>query len=292
MEENNKETPQGRKGISNVVKKLEASVQEGNLYEAQQMYKTLYFRYMTGNKYDEAKQLLISGCMTMLSLAHHNEGTELGLLLLKVYKESQTKFTQESLEKILNIISLHVKDNSDLNETFIKAAITWSIEFGEFKEGAPEIHNMLTTHYNNEHDYGKAQKHFIRGNQPEQFSRVLVTWAKSVYPSERDLIIARVVFQYLCLANLKDANIVFENFLKQQPSFPETPLINFLRFLLITLQRDAYPLFEKLRQKYRPSIDRDPSFQQYLNHIALVFFKVRPSGGMNSFGDLIKSMLG
>jgi len=37
----------------------------------------------------------------------------------------------------------------------------------------------------------------------------------SVYIGERDLVIARAVFNYLCLENLKDANIVFESFLEQ-----------------------------------------------------------------------------
>lgn len=90
----------------------------------------------------------------------------------------------------------------------------------------------------------------------------------------------------MCLSDLKNANLVFENFQKQNPNLPQTPLINFIRFLLLTLERDALPLFRSLRQTYKPSLDRDPTFQQYLDRIATVFYNVKSSGGF------LESMLG
>lgn len=38
------DSKQSVKGTSNVLKKLENSILEGKYYEAQQMYKTVYFR--------------------------------------------------------------------------------------------------------------------------------------------------------------------------------------------------------------------------------------------------------
>lgn len=38
-----------QKGMKNVIKKLEQSINNGDFYEAQQMYKTLYFRYILNN---------------------------------------------------------------------------------------------------------------------------------------------------------------------------------------------------------------------------------------------------
>lgn len=37
---------QGNRGVSRVLQKLEKSVTDGNYYEAHQMYRTLYFRYI------------------------------------------------------------------------------------------------------------------------------------------------------------------------------------------------------------------------------------------------------
>ena len=54
---------------------------------------------------------------------------------------------------------------------------------------------------------------------------------------------------YLASGNLRDANKLFQLFLDASPDMPDTPLCNFLKFLLLTLERDAYPLFEVLRRK-------------------------------------------
>lgn len=71
------------------------------------------------------------------------------------------------------------------------------------------------------------------------FTDFLVTWAGSGYRTERDLFLARGVLQLLCLGNLRAANIVRERFLSRQTSdkgAPDSPLSNFLRFLLLTLE--------------------------------------------------------
>ena len=66
----------------NVLKKLEAKVEEGNFYEALQMYKTLYSRfamlfafsrsltlhnrYLSKEEFDKAKNIVTSGANTLL----------------------------------------------------------------------------------------------------------------------------------------------------------------------------------------------------------------------------------
>jgi len=284
------------RGIASIVQKAEKSVENGNFYEAQQMYKTLYFRYLNKKRYADVRELLVSGATTMLRHNQLNEGIELAQLLLNLYKDTKVKVTKESLDPILNIIILHLsktEDGNDVNDGFIKNVAKWTMENGEFKEGDPTFHNTLAEYYYSKGPeyFGKAQKHFLRGNEIVKFANMLVTWSQLVPSSEKDLIIARAVLQYIALSNLKDANIVMDSFMKALPELPQTPLINFLRFLLVAMERDAYPLFDILRKKYKPSLDRDPSFQQYLDHIALTYFKVQPTGGMNNFlGEMMKSL--
>lgn len=88
---------------------------------------------------------------------------------------------------------------------------------------------------------------------------MLVKWSQTGHKTERDLYLARGVLQLLSLENLRDANIVYNSFLTQAPI--SSPLINFLRFLLVTLERQALPLFQLLQQKYALSLERDASFQ-------------------------------
>jgi hypothetical protein len=60
------------------------------------------------------------------------------------------------------------------------------------------------------------------------------------------------------------------------------------------MEHDAYPVFDMLRKRYKPSIDRDGSLEQFLDVIAQIYFKVAPqqtSGFGNIFGDLMRSLL-
>jgi len=284
--------------IDNVLKRLEASVKEGKYYDAQQMYKTLYHRYSGQQKYQDVKNLLISGAYTMLQYGQYNQGSELGLLLLETYNKTRTKPTSENFGPILNIFALFPDQNTEAKaakETMMKEAIRWSIEQGDNKFGTPELHTAFAISYQRQKEFGKSLKHFVKGNDPKQFANMLAEWSSETYPGERDLLISRAVLQYLCLSNLKDAIVVYDVSMSLVSSLAKspTPLINYIRFLLLTLQRDAVPLFEMLRKKYKPSIERDPDFQIYLDHIALVFYNVQPPKGMgNVFENLLKSFMG
>ncbi|PIA59561.1 hypothetical protein AQUCO_00400444v1 [Aquilegia coerulea] len=74
---------------------------------------------------------------------------------------------------------------------------------------------------------------------------------------------------------------------------PKSDLLQFVIYLLQTLERDALPLFRMLRQNYKSSIDREPAFNELLDGVAEKFYGVRrrnPLQGM--FGDLFNMMGG
>ena len=135
----------------------------------------------------------------------------------------------------------------------------------------------------------------------------LVTWASTGYGTESDLFLARAVLQLLCLGNLRAANVVRERFISRfsdgtgvRARKIDSPLANFIRFVLLTLevrayiysicrlchcgarvprlhfpfrctslQRDARPLYETLLVKYAASLARDPSFKDYTLSIGM-----------------------
>uniref|UniRef100_F6HNK0 DUF4283 domain-containing protein n=1 Tax=Vitis vinifera TaxID=29760 RepID=F6HNK0_VITVI len=144
-------------------------------------------------------------------------------------------------------------------------------------------------------DMSRISLHFVRGNNPEKFASTLVNFMGKCYPGEDDLAIARAVLMYLSLGNLRDANYLMDEVKKQVESkeldYPESDLTEFIDYLLLTLQRDALPLFNMLRQSYKSSIDREPAFNELLDEIAEKFYGVRrrnPMQGM--FGDFFKLM--
>lgn len=139
----------------------------------------------------------------------------------------------------------------------------------------------------------KVSSHFVRGNDPKKFASMLVNFMGKCYPGEDDTAIARSVLMYLSLGNLRDANLLMDGMKEQLKSadleLPKTDLIEFIKYLLQTLERDAYPLFRTLRQKYSASTDRDSVFEELLDEIAAKFYGVRQQNPLEGlFGEMFK----
>ncbi|KAL2623427.1 hypothetical protein R1flu_003632 [Riccia fluitans] len=302
--------------VGKTLQKLEKSVEEGNYYEAQQTYKTVYARYMAGKSYDEAMELLQNGACVQLKHGQVTCGAELAVLLVETFGKAGVPYNNKTLEQITSIYKEFPKvdvgsvrsgpeDASISEETveartrvegcssFLKAAIKWSAESGGPSKGAPELHKMLAEFIWTQSPFpelGKASVHYLRGNCPEAFASAVVDCMSKCYPGEADLVVARAVLQYCALGNLRDANILFNRIRDTcSDNLPDSPLLHFIKFLLQTLERDALPLFRMLRQNYKPSLDRDPTFEEYLDEIAERFFNVRRKSGIQGMlGDIMK----
>jgi hypothetical protein len=182
---------------------------------------------------------------------------------------------------------------------FLKQAITWSQldHCGQHLRGDPALHLLRAKSLMRSGQLSAAASNYLHTGQPKEFATFLFSWTCMGYSSERDLFLARAVLQLLALENLRDANVLYESFLgllalKGQPLKP-TPLANFVRMLLKTVERDAYPLFQVLVQKYTPSLNRDASFQQLLDRIQEVYFGVRvQKRGMQAMLDNMLGMFG
>lgn len=73
----------------------------------------------------------------------------------------------------------------------------------------------------------------------------------------------------------------------------DTPLSRFVGFLLLTLERDARPLFVTLVDKYARALGRDASFKGYIATIGARFYGIAPpSTGMDAMMSNMMGMLG
>ncbi|XP_058013645.1 Golgi to ER traffic protein 4 homolog isoform X2 [Ahaetulla prasina] len=88
-----------RGGVQRVEGKLRASVEKGDYYEAHQMYRTLFFRYMSQGKHAEARELMYSGALLFFSHNQQNSAADLSMLVLESLEKSDTKVTDELLEQ-------------------------------------------------------------------------------------------------------------------------------------------------------------------------------------------------
>ncbi|XP_052199284.1 protein GET4 isoform X2 [Diospyros lotus] len=305
------------------VEKLAKVVEEGNSYGAQQMYKSISARYISAERYADALEILQSGACIQLEHGEVICGAELAVLLVETLVKGKFPCDEDSLDRVRKIYKKfpqipapqRLGDDDDemqkLSEalaaaktrvescsSFLKSAIKWSVEFGPDKNGSPELHDMLAEYIYSESaepDMTRVSYHFVRGKNPKQFASLFVNFMGKCYPGEDDLAIARAILMYLSLGNLKDANCLMDELKKlvkqQELEFPKSDLMQFITYLLPTLQRDALPLFSMLRQSYKFSIDREPVFNELLDDVAEKFYGVQrrnPLQGM--FGDFIKMM--
>lgn len=310
-----------------VIEKLEKMVKDGNNYGALQMYKSYSVRYTAAERYSEALDILQSGALVQLNNGQVTSGAELAGLFVETLIKGKLPYNEENLDRVRKIYQAFPKlpvpqhlgmgdDDVDVEKlqevmvaakvrvescsTFLRYALKWSAEFGAPKVGSPHLHVMLAEYMYSESpelDMVKVSGHFIRGNDREKFASTLVNFMGKCYPGEDDLAIARAVLMYLSQGNLRDANYLMDEMKKQMNSkklpLPLSDLIKFTEYLLETLQRDAFPLFRILRQKYQSSIDRDPSFNELLDEIAFKFYNVQRRSGFDSmFGDFFKMMGG
>jgi len=244
-------------------------------------------------------RLLTEGATLMLQHGQAHEGVELAQLLLEHYKAAAVVPSVDSLAPLLRIFNAFADTTPpELRRSFVKASITWSARPDNHEQGAPELHDAYASFYARVGERALAERHYVRGSGAlvAEHARLLTVWAaEGGYAGEEDLFVARSVLQLLCLSNLKGATALLSTALQQRPL--DSPLIHFLRFVVQVVQHDAYPLFDKLRQQYAPSIARDPTFEKLLELVAKVYFNVEPpqsrGGGMAGLlGGMMRSFLG
>eukprot|EP00003_Mantamonas_plastica_P021170 TRINITY_DN3422_c0_g1_i1.p2 TRINITY_DN3422_c0_g1~~TRINITY_DN3422_c0_g1_i1.p2 ORF type:complete len:135 (+),score=42.98 TRINITY_DN3422_c0_g1_i1:424-828(+) len=122
------------------------------------------------------------------------------------------------------------------------------------------------------------------------------------FKSEADMFPARSVLKYLSIGDSKSANgfyEAYEGLLKEYDaelaaSVMNTPLMNFVGFLLRLVERDGKELFLVLREKYAKALERDGSFDKLLDYIGEEYFGIavpQGGGGMGGlFGGLMNEM--
>uniref|UniRef100_A0A8C9T2X6 Golgi to ER traffic protein 4 homolog n=1 Tax=Scleropages formosus TaxID=113540 RepID=A0A8C9T2X6_SCLFO len=290
-----------RGGVQRVEGKLRASVEKGDYYEAHQMYRTLFFRYMSQAKHVEARELMYNGALLFFSYNQQNSAADLSMLVLESLEKSETKVTEEILVKmhLIKLFSL-MDPNSPERVAFVSRAIKWSTG-GSGKLGHPKLHQLLALTLWKEQNYSESRYHFLHSSDGEGCAQMLVEYSASRgFRSEVDMFVAQAVLQFLCLKNKNSASVVFTTYTQKHPSIEGgppfvQPLLNFIWFLLLAVDGGKLTVFTVLCEQYQPSLKRDPMYNEYLDRIGQLFFGVPPKqsssyGGL--LGNLLNSLMG
>ncbi|XP_061912131.1 Golgi to ER traffic protein 4 homolog isoform X1 [Entelurus aequoreus] len=288
-----------RGGVQRVEGKLRASVEKGDYYEAHQMYRTLFFRYMSQAKHSEARELMYNGALLFFSYNQQNSAADLSMLVLEVMEKSETKVEDGILEQLAKLFSL-MDQNSPERVAFVSRALKWSTG-GSGKLGHPKLHQLLAVTLWKEQNYSESRYHFLHSSDGEGCAQMLVEYSSSRgFRSEVDMFVAQAVLQFLCLKNKNSASVVFSTYTEKHPSIERgppfvQPLLNFIWFLLLAVDGGKLTVFTVLCEQYQPSLKRDPMYNEYLDRIGQLFFGVPPKqspsyGGL--LGNLLNSLMG
>lgn len=166
--------------------------------------------------------------------------------------------------------------------------------------GHPTMHKVIAQLMWSEGNLEQARHHFLLSKDGNGCGQMLIELSQTKgYPKETDLFIAQVVLQQLCLKEITSAAETFHTYIKFHPKISRTdppfvmPLLNFVFFLLKIIESRKLAIFKKLCELYKPSLDRDPSYEKYLEKIGVIFFGAptppqRSNNGI--FGDLINQL--
>lgn len=163
------------------------------------------------------------------------------------------------------------------------------------------MHKLIARIMWSEGNIELARHHYLLSRDGVSCGEMLVHLSRNKgYPSETDLFIAQIILQQLCLKETKIASETFETYTKYHPKIARTeppfvmPLLNFIFFLLKAIETNGkLAMFKALCDLYKASLDRDPSYEKYLQKIGIIFFGAQPPqqpgmGGL--FGNLFTRM--
>uniref|UniRef100_A0A915JLZ1 Golgi to ER traffic protein 4 n=1 Tax=Romanomermis culicivorax TaxID=13658 RepID=A0A915JLZ1_ROMCU len=302
----------GATAVNRIEKKLRQKLDEGDYYEAHQIYRTLYFRYVAQKKFDDLIDLLFDGASSLLKADQIASGIDLSILYVDTLTKYEEKVIDEKVLTSLDSLLSFMKPVSELaanKEKFLQESVKWSASKSGNVRGSPELHAKFANTLWKQKEYSQARRHFLWSNDALNCAKFLVDYHTTQgSKDESDLFIAQATLQLLVRKNIQMARAVFSDYLRLHPTFADqssskpplaTPLLDFIYFVLESIDRQTtqanrLQIYTILIEKYQSSIDRDPSYKSYLDKIGQIFFGLpqpKPkSGGFlsNLLNDLMK----
>jgi len=289
-----------RGGTDRVLSKLKASIENENYYEAHQMYRTLYFRYVGQKKYGELEGMLFDGAVLLFSHQEIASGVDLAKLFVETLTQGEAGPEETRFQRLSKLYQLIPCDNIE-KPVYLSTCLKWSSKDNSMV-GHPRLHQHLAYVLWQNKQYTESRQHFLHSQDGEGCGYMLVEFHLALgYGSELDLFIAQTVLQYLCLKKSLAASTAFLAYTAEHPRircgppYNSHPLLNFIWFLLLSIQTSqSLSVYSVLCEKYKQFIEKDPQYLEYLDKIGQHFFgvpvpvKAKP-GGM--FGGLFDQLL-
>lgn len=97
------------------------------------------FRYLSQKKYEDLLNLLYKGSTLLLERDQQGSGADLAILLVEVLTKSETKPSEEWIDKLGKIFEL-MSSTIPERETYLTNSVKWSMDSN--KKGHPLLHKV------------------------------------------------------------------------------------------------------------------------------------------------------
>ncbi|MCJ1400631.1 hypothetical protein MMC11_003839 [Xylographa trunciseda] len=297
--------------IEKTIARQQEKISEGQFYEAHQQLRVVASRYVKQENWTAAIDILYGGALALLKAGQGGSGGDLGLYMVDVYGKGEVDVGAESRGKLLALLRAFPPEEPT-KKRFVDEMMSWSVKFGEYENGDPELHHVAGTLYAEESEPYEAERHLALGTKdsPEQLARVEYEWYTQDDSHTAAQYAARAVFPYLLTGNLRAANkalLIFNSRLTssnkslgvQEVSstsadmrvFPVLPLMNFLGLLLLAVQRGGADLYRQLAKHYAVHIKEVGMWDDALAQIGELYFGIKIPKQGNPLFDMMGSML-
>lgn len=121
-------------------------IEEGAYYEAHQQLRVVASRYVKSQNWDAAVDILYEGSLSLLKAGQGGSGGDLGCYLVDVFEKAEKSVDAENKGKLLSILRTFPPEEPT-RKKFVDEMLAWTIKFGEYPNGEPELHHVAGTLY-------------------------------------------------------------------------------------------------------------------------------------------------
>ena len=159
---------------SRIMSRLQRLLNEENYYEALQLYLTLYSRYISNMKLEEAGDLLFEGVHMFLSRGLLESAEELITKWGEHLKTHSVPVTEGEISRILTIPKQFPTGQKEAGVVIklLRTCIKWSQENGDGR-GNAALHFELAELLWSLQRYHEAKKYFIHGRTTKELRELL-----------------------------------------------------------------------------------------------------------------------
>ncbi|EDV27707.1 uncharacterized protein TRIADDRAFT_53676 [Trichoplax adhaerens] len=224
-----------RSAAMKMLKKAEMKYNEGDFYEAHQIYRIAYARFRAKELYNDAMEAIRPAILLFTRCKCIDLAKDLALLIIETLTDRRIPVTTAILENLSSICGMFDSD-SDARVTIIEKAILYTKAVGNPEHGDNRLYKLLAEMYWKEKNFGMAIKCLMYGNA-ETLAGALVDLSITFgYNDEADLIITNCILQLLCSNRKNIAAATLQHYVKTHPQLSGSraplPLINFLNYVI------------------------------------------------------------